>query len=248
MKAVCEGKYLRGVFEAVGKIVNTAILKASEDGMKLRAMNSEHTILVDMELEKSLFEDYEIEEDESIGIDISQLLKILKRAKKDDNITLETSKETIKITIDGTAERTFEFPALADVEEDEIKFPELNYEAEISIEDPSVLKEIMKDVEIVGNAAVLKATKEEFIIQAQGNGYAFSSYKAAPSNISLNLDEEAEEVKSAFSVELLKDVLRADKFIYNAKVHLGNDIPLKLEYTGPGIKLTYLIAPRIENE
>ena len=56
--------------------------------------------------------------------------------------------------------------------------------------------------------------------------------------------------KSLFSLDKIREMLKADKFSEEAEIGLGTDMPLKLTLnmvTGDG-KLSFLLAPRLESD
>ena len=61
--------------------------------------------------------------------------------------------------------------------------------------------------------------------------------------ISLEVKEEA---KSAFNLDYLKDMVKGVSSGDIIKIYLGNDMPVKIEYSLAGVNLTFLLAPRIE--
>ena len=60
--------------------------------------------------------------------------------------------------------------------------------------------------------------------------------------------EVAEPCKSMFSIEYLKDMIKAGDIASTVVINLGNDIPVKLDFMAPGVALSFLLAPRIESE
>ena len=59
-----------------------------------------------------------------------------------------------------------------------------------------------------------------------------------------------EHVKSLFSLEKIREMLKADKFSEEAEIRLGSDMPLSLilnMVTGDG-NLSFLLAPRLESD
>ena len=53
-----------------------------------------------------------------------------------------------------------------------------------------------------------------------------------------------------FSLEKVKEMLKADKFSESAVIRLGNDMPLNLalQMASDEGELSFLLAPRIESE
>ena len=58
----------------------------------------------------------------------------------------------------------------------------------------------------------------------------------------------SEECRSMFSIEYLKDMMKASDIARTARLYFGTDIPLKLEFIAPDAKLSFLLAPRVESE
>jgi DNA polymerase III sliding clamp (beta) subunit (PCNA family) len=58
------------------------------------------------------------------------------------------------------------------------------------------------------------------------------------------------EVKSLFSLEKIREMLKADKFSDIAIIKLGDDMPLnlKLRMVSEDGELSFLLAPRIETD
>ncbi len=238
-----EPKIMRNTFAAISNLIDEANLRAKEDGLYLRAMDPAHVALVDMEMRKEIFEEYEIDEEKTFGIDLDRLMTVLKRAKSDDRIILEHKEEVLRITIENSAKRSFDLP-LIDVSEEEIRIPELDYPCVIEI-DPDAFEAGIKDAETVSDHVTLKASEDGFFIVAKGDLGNVEVQIRKEQTLTFDINESA---RSMFSIEYLKDILKASKIADSIKVYLGNDIPVKLEFLAPGIKLTFLLAPRIESE
>jgi len=107
-----------------------------------------------------------------------------------------------------------------------------------------VLSEAIKDVEIASEHVVLSCSEEAFTISAKG--------ELGDVEVEVPREEAAgfsctEPCRSMFSIEYLRDMTKAGDLAETARISIGNDIPLKLEYLGSA-DLSFLLAPRIESE
>jgi DNA polymerase III sliding clamp (beta) subunit (PCNA family) len=51
-----------------------------------------------------------------------------------------------------------------------------------------------------------------------------------------------------FSLEYLKDMIKASDIAPTVKISLGDNIPVRMDFLAEDIRLSFLLAPRIESE
>ncbi len=245
MKAtISEAKLLKSSIEAISNIIDEAGIIVSQQGMSLRAMDPAHVAFVDLEIYKEAFEEYSVEEELTLGLDLDRLNTILKRAGSGDRITLSTEDSSVlKIEIKNASTRKFELP-LIEISEEEIKLPQLEFPAVVEL-DPKILTEGIKDAEIVSDNIIFRADSENFYISAKGDLGNVEVKVSKEDTIDFNVSEEC---RSMFSIEYLKDMMKASDIARTARLYFGTDIPLKLEFIAPDAKLSFLLAPRVESE
>ena len=99
------------------------------------------------------------------------------------------------------------------------------------------------DIEYESPTITLMVDSEKFRASAEG--------EFGDANIEYIHGEKIDtEAKSVFSLEKIREMLKADKFSEMAIINLGTDIPLYLtlrRVDGEG-ELSFLLAPRIESE
>ncbi len=246
MKAtLSDPKILKSSIDAISNMIDEAGIIVSQEGISLRAMDPAHVALVDFKMEKDAFEEYEVEETLTLGIDLDRLNTILKRAGSGDRIELATTSDgsALRITIRNSARRRFDLP-LIDVGEEELRVPELQFPAKVEIE-PKILSEGIKDAEIVSDHVTLRCDEGALYISARGDLGNVEVRVGKEQAISF---EVTEPCKSMFSIEYLKDMIKAGDIASTVKINLGNDIPVKLDFRTSGVLLSFLLAPRIESE
>jgi proliferating cell nuclear antigen len=196
---------------------------------------------VHLDLKKGLFDEYLCEESMKINVDTEELMKVLKRAKAEDMVELTVDEGNLIITLEGEARRTFKI-RLIDIEYEAPSPPQLEYPTEFEVPF-ALLKDSIQDIGIVSDKIALQVNEDKFEASAEGEfGAAQIEY--------LHGEKIEASAKSIFSLEKVKEMLKADKFSESAVIRLGNDMPLNLALkmaSDDGV-LSFLLAPRIESE
>jgi len=232
---------LKTSFDAISSIVDEVQIQTDGEGFRLDALDRSHITFVHLELENSLFEEFVCDEPEKINIDTDELMKVLKRSKANDRVIMSLDEGNFILTFEGEAKRTFKI-RLIDIDYDSPTPPELKYPTEFEVPF-SLLKDSIQDMDIFSDKLTLMVDSEKFMASASG--------EFGDANIEYIHGEKIDtDAKSVFSLEKIREMLKADKFSEVATIYLGNDMPLTLtlkRVTGDG-KLSFLLAPRIENE
>ncbi|MFQ5887706.1 MAG: proliferating cell nuclear antigen (pcna) [Candidatus Hydrothermarchaeales archaeon] len=240
-----DSKLLRSSIDAISNLIDEAGISADNEGLKLRAMDPAHVALVDFQLGKEAFDNFEVTEPLVLGVDLERLNTILKRAGSGEMIglDLDEDKNMLKIKIKNTSTRTFSLP-LIDVSEEELKVPSLDFPSSVEIL-PNIIKEAIKDAEIVSDHVTLKTDENNLYISAKGD--------LGNVGVKILKDDVIEflssgEVSSMFSLEYLTDMMKASDLADTVKINLGNDVPVRLDFKAENVQLLFLLAPRIESE
>jgi len=238
-------KLLKHSIDAISNMVDEVGINVTAEGMTLKAMDPAHVALVDFELKKDAFDEYEVSEPIVLGVDLDRLNTILKRAGTEDRISLELDSENnaLRIRIKNSSTRTFNLP-LIEVSEEELKVPDLEFPCRVEI-NSKIISEGIKDAEIVSDHVVLKIDKENLYITARGDLGNVEVMAAKDEAMSFDVKQSA---SSMFSLEYLKDMIKASDIATTVKISLGDSIPVKMEFLAQDMRLSFLLAPRIESE
>jgi proliferating cell nuclear antigen len=237
-------KLLKCSIDAISNIIDEAGISVSKEGLRLKAMDPAHVALVDFELKKEAFDEFEVGEQTVMGIDLDRFNTILKRAGGDDKISLQLSpeKDVLRIKFSNSSTRIFDLP-LIDVSEEELKEPNLKFSGTIKV-NPKIIGEGLKDAEIVSDHVVLKTAPGHFLISARGD-LGNVEIKVGEDEAIISYEGEG-EISSMFSIEYLKDMAKASDIADSVKISLGNDLPVKMDFLAEGARLSFLLAPRME--
>ncbi|NYT18009.1 MAG: proliferating cell nuclear antigen (pcna) [Methanobacteriales archaeon] len=236
-----DSNILKTSFDAISSIVDEVQMQADEEGLRLDALDRSHITFVHLELKKNLFDEYQCKEPLKINVDTEELMKVLKRAKAEDMVELTTDEGNFIITFEGEARRKFKI-RLIDIEYEAPSPPQLDYPTEFEVPF-SLLKDSIQDIGIVSDKISLQVDEDKFKASAEGDfGDAQIEY--------LHGEKIQENAKSVFSLEKVKEMMKADKFSETAQIKLGNDMPLNLylKMASDEGELSFLLAPRIESE
>lgn len=88
-----EGNLLKKLIESIKDLVTDINLDITGSGISLQAMDSSHVALVTLALNYDGFEDFRCDKQMTIGVNITQLSKIMKCAGNDDTIILRADEE-----------------------------------------------------------------------------------------------------------------------------------------------------------
>ena len=237
---ISDTKSWKNSVDAIAALIDEGTLDIGEDGFKLRAMDPSQIALIDFFLPKKAFEEYKIDKETSIGVDFSELSKITRRCRLEDNIELSLDSR-FSMKFSGETTRKFDISVI-DSTSTPPKEPNIDFTVEIKI-GASILKESLKDAEQISNHVALLAEKD-LSIAAEGDTGSVDI--KIPSNNILGMDVK-EKTKSVFSLDQLNNLLKAADQSSIIQLKLRSDSPLRLEYAIGEGRVVYYLAPRIES-
>jgi len=233
---------LTKVFETIVNIVDEVTLKVEPEGISIRAMDPAHVALVDFEMKKEAFDEYKLEEPVELTVDLKTIVNVLKRVEQELVIKLKEGENVLVILSEGAVKKRFNIPLIESAEES-LKVPGIEFDTVVEL-DSHLFKNAIADTSIIGDYATVKV---------EGDALFFSS-KSDENVVEIRIDKEncisfkKNDAKSHFSLEYLKDMAKVSdiKTLNKAKLSLGNDLPLKLEFEGDYTRLLFFLAPRVE--
>ncbi|MFH1402831.1 MAG: proliferating cell nuclear antigen (pcna) [Candidatus Altiarchaeota archaeon] len=233
-------KSWRSSIEAIAALIDEGTFQISKEGLKLRAMDPSQIALVDFELSGSAFEKFSVDNPTNIGIDFAELNKITKRSKPEDRIDL-TLDQRLKMVFRGETKRSFSVSVI-DASSNPPKEPSIEFTAEVKIA-PNILKEALKDAELVSNHVELKLDGG-FSIKSDGDTGSVDIQFPEEKVLSVNVSKES---RAVFSLDHLNNILKAAEAPSVVTLKLRSDAPLRVEYAIGDGRVVYYLAPRIES-
>ena len=244
---VADAKLLRDMATAISILVDEATFQITPEGLKLRAMDPSRVAMIDFEWPKTVFEEYACTEPTKMCINISELLKLLKRAGKDEVVEMALDEKTgrLQVKITGKYTRNFTMPTL-EASEEEVPTPKItfNVKAKTTAEG---LRQAIEDAELVSDHVRIEADTEKLVFQATGDlmGATIEIKKGSDALLDLEVKEPS---KATFSLSYLSEIIKAASATSDiATLEYSTDMPIKLDFQqAKEGKLTFYLAPRIE--
>jgi proliferating cell nuclear antigen len=246
---VTDAKLLRDMATAISILVDEATFKIEPDGIKLRAMDPSRVAMIDFEWPKTIFEQYEAAEPSKMCINISELLKLLKRASKDESVELSLDDKTgrLQVKISGKYSRNFTMPTL-EASEEEVPTPKITFNVKAKATTQG-LSQAIEDAQLVSDHVKFEADSDKLMLTATGDlmGATITLQKGNDALLDL---EAKEPSKATFSLSYLSEIIKAAAATSEiATIEFSTDMPVRIDFqqTKEG-KLTFFLAPRIETE
>lgn len=242
-------KLLRDMFSAIAILVDEATFNVDPEGIQLRAMDPSRVAMVDFQWSKSVFDDYQCDQPQKMCINISELLKLLRRASREEVIEISLNPETarLQISITGRYTRTFNMPTL-EPQEEEVPTPKITFKVQAKTTTDG-LRQAIEDAQLVSDHVRIEADNDKLVLNATGDlmGANIELKKGSDSLLDLQVQEPA---KATFSLSYLAEIIKAASASSEiATIQFANDMPIHIDFQQPKEgKLTYYLAPRIEVE
>lgn len=245
-----EPRLLGDAVDIISNVVVEVRIKLLEDGLSIVAVDPANVALVIFRLPKESFVEYDCG-NETWGVNLGDLKKILKRASGAASITLEEVEGKLKITIFDKVRRTFGL-ALIEVSAEDKDVPELNFGARVEMGSRDFAQAV-EDASIVADSCVFVLRNNVFAVEGKGS---LNSARAefGVSQLDTN-DQEGQGVielfgqgRSKYSLEYLMKFIKGVKISGNVVVNFSDDYPLRLDFPGEKMGIGFVLAPRVEND
>jgi len=234
----------------IGELIDEGIFKLKEDGISMMATDRAMVAAIDFHLSSSAFEIYEIDKEQSIGLNITNLLSVLKRVKSNDKLTLELKKNELEIIVENESRRKFTQPLidLSEGEMPQIDQLENQYTARVVLS-PEELQKGLEDAEIITDNVLFEATNDKFVMRAEGD-ISKSELELEKGKSSLLEISSNGIAKSRYPLDYLKKIMKAGKMVNYVVLKFATDFPMKLEFKDNDNKLSLaaVIAPRVSED
>ena len=248
MKLVFEDatKFKKSI-DAIAALIDEAEFIVNEKGLTLKATDPSQIAMVDFELPKDAFKEFDVKEEIALGLDLDYLRQIMSRAKSKDMLILELNPEKTALTISfkGKSTRSFSIP-LIDVSKGQIPNPKIEFEADVKLH-ASVLQEALKDAELISGHVILGCTKDSFYVKANSSKGTLNN-ETPKTEDSIKEFKLKNECKAMFPLDYLKDMLKTPSSDDIIALHLRTDAPVRIDFNIDKARVTYYLAPRIEAE
>lgn len=219
-----------------------------KDGLYFQMMDSSQISMVELNIKKEWFNEYNIDIEQVFGIHIETFDKILSCIDKNYTIELNIKENADKLNIvltDGKIIKEYDMNLL-DLDAAVFDIPEIEYTADIILES-SIFKDYINELIMFGDELKLSCSEKEIVLSTDCD--------EGKSKIIINEEyleeygiEEEAEIELIYSIKIIKIISNFVKLNKLTNIHVSEDKPLKIEYKlddGDENKLSFFLAPKI---
>jgi proliferating cell nuclear antigen len=232
---------------SIAELIDEGIFKITQSGISLVAADRAMVAVADFHLSKSAFQEYELDSDQSMGLNISNLLSILKRASGKDTLKFNLSGNRLHIEMLDGGRRKFVVPLVDLVQEDIPQIEQLEFSAMVEIR-PDILQSGIDDAEIVSDSVLFSASPDMFLMRSEGDSSSaeLEIGKGSPKMVEMNTSTN---VKARYPLDYLKKMVKAAKIADSVVIQFGQDYPMKISFkAGDRASLKFVLAPRVSDD
>ena len=234
-----EPALLSKAIDVISELVTEVKIKFNDFGMSITAIDPANVAMVRFKLPKSAFSQFETEI-ETLGINLENLKKILKRCGTGTSLILEKKENFLNIQIQDRIVRNFSLN-LIEIDSVEKEIPLLDYSAAVEISSVD-LNSVIEDCAVVSDSCSFIINMGQFIVESKGLNSARAEFSKDEAKI------EAEDCKSKYSLEYLQKFMKGAKLSEKTFLHFANEHPLKIDIKTEHMELNFLLAPRVETD
>ncbi|KAL1242974.1 Proliferating cell nuclear antigen [Trichinella spiralis] len=222
------------VLEAIRELLTDATWDCRESGIALQAMDSSHVALVALKLRAEGFDEYRCDRSISLGLNLTNMSKIVKTAANDDSLVLRAKED------DDTLALIFQSPnedrycqyeiKLMDLDAEHLGIPDTEYDCVVSMPS-SEFSRIVRDLGQIGESLTITCTK---------SGIIFSS-KEILAQVRLLCGKQ--------HIWMMRRITKASPLSNTVQLSLSSDVPIVVEYKIEDLGyIRYYLAPKIDDD
>ncbi|MHA1440479.1 MAG: proliferating cell nuclear antigen (pcna) [Candidatus Heimdallarchaeota archaeon] len=239
-----DAKIWKNIIESL-TLLDEANFIASERGIELRAMDPSRVAMVDFFLPASAFETYECTDTTRLGINLDEMIQIMRRSGTSDELTMELE-GTAKLVMTFTGQNVRSFGiSLLDLGDSEYPAPTIESKAKVKLT-AEALQQAVKDAEIIGDHIRIVTDDNGITLSASSETKDVKIFIEKDSDVIAEFNVK-EDSSAMYSLSYLSEMTKAIKASELVMLAFSASMPIQLEFPiVAGGKLTYYLAPRIE--
>ncbi len=242
-----DARVWRYMVASIEKIIDEGVFIITQEGVSLRALDTSRVAMVDLYYPETSFREFEVEgEQEEVGVSFSVLSKVLRRARKNDELEIRTEGAFIEVIFRGRGLRKFRIPQITFTYE-KIPEPKIPFTVTASTTG-TTFRETVRTIEPIADAIVLEAAEDGDKLYVIGEG----DIEKAELILSLErgslLDIAVESPdRSMYTLEYFSQMLQAAQAANTVTMKYSADAPIRVDMQyAPEGRLTFYVSPRIE--
>jgi len=233
-------KLFTDLISIISELVTEVKIKVNSDCLSLTAIDPANVAMIHFKIPSSLFAQFEVSNNEVLGINLENLKSVLRRCKPGSALTLEKADNVLKIGIQDKIKRDFSL-ALIDIDSEEKELPTWEFKSVVKMDADSFL-EVIEDCLVVSDACTFIAEPNKFIVEASGLNSARAEFSSE------ELEIYSDHSRARFSLEYLNKFTKGAKISSRVTVSFSDNHPMRIDFPTGNVVLSFVLAPRIEQD
>ncbi len=224
-----------------------ATLVFDDEGIKIIEMDASHVAMLMLSLPRDFFDEYN-DWKGSISINLAEVLKVLGKINKDDELFASFDPEMSKLTftLKGYKHltRNKTIPTLEPIEDEDVPMPKIFFKTKTRLI-TSALEYAVRDISNVSAHIKFRVDPSVFEISAISDlASETTPFTKGSDNVIDHRTEESECYEATFTNSYLTTMLKEFNKVSKAvTVELDTDMPLHIDVELPKGKLDFYLAP-----
>ena len=233
-------KLFTDIISIIAELVTEVKLKVNAEGLSLTAVDPANAAMVHFTMPADLFAQFEIKQNEVLGLNLENLKAVLRRCKIGSSLILQKEDNKLKLSIQDRIKRDFTL-ALLDIDAEEKEVPQWEFDSVIKMNSEDFV-EVIEDFAIVSDACSIIAEPNKFIIEAQGLNAARAEFSSDEVEI------HSGNSMARYSLEYLSKFIKGAKISARVSVNFSSNHPIRINFPTGKVMLSFILAPRIEED
>lgn len=233
-------RFFSTLVSIISELVTEVRLKITKEGMSLVALDPASVAMVYFNIPAELFSQFELEKEETLGINLQNLGSVLKRCSMGSSLILQKEENVLRLTIKDKIKRDFTL-ALISVEGEDREMPKWEFKSVIKM-DAQAFVEVIEDCLIVSDACTFIAEPNKFSVEAKGLNSARAEFSSDEVEI------YSDHSTARFSLEYLSKFIKGAKIASKAEINFSDNHPMRINFPTGKVMLSFVLAPRVEQE
>ena len=221
-----------------------------EHGIKVMAMDGSHVALIHLKLHASKFEYYKCTERMQVGLNMSNLFKLIKTVTNLDTITFYIASDNrhefcINIeNADKNSKTTFKLKML-DIDETELRIPDIELQSVITMPSND-FQRMCRDMINISDLVIMTSCANTFTLSCEGD-FASQETQIGEANHGLTFLNCDEKISGKFSLRYLNLFTKSTNLSNTLDIYLKKDFPLMLKYNVSNLgEILFCLAPTMD--
>lgn len=236
---------LRDSIGTISELIDEAELSITEAGIRMTAADRAVVVVVDFFLSRNAFKEYKSGDERKIGINLLNLLHIIRRATPGDMLNIKLADNKLEMVLVGGSTRRFVLPLIDISREDTPPLDKFDFSANLKV-NTEILSNGFDDADLITDSVVFTVRKDQLMLRAESDSSS-TQLELQPGTEWLKIVDIGEPVRARYSLDYLKKIIKARKLFDEATLSMSTDYPLRMVFESPNkIKLGFILAPRVE--